>query len=136
MRVVITLIWLVLSCHALSAELPLSFQSEQEKARFYLLIHEIRCVVCQGQSIAESQAPLANDLRRKVFEQLRQGKSEHDIKQYLIARYGDSILFSPPFSMRTVVLWLFPFVLLISAMLFFIFRYVTFVKVGIYKENK
>lgn len=99
-----------------------SFSSDRDRATFYQLTHEIRCVVCQNQSIAESNAPLANDLRRKVHEQLSQGKSEREIKQYLVERYGDSILFSPPFNAKTALLWLFPFLLLVGVASFFMFH--------------
>lgn len=89
------------------------FANEAMQGQYYHLTEEIRCVVCQNQSIAESNAPLAKDLRRKVHEQLLSGKTPDEIKHYLVARYGDSILFSPPFNRLTAFLWAFPFVLLI-----------------------
>lgn len=93
----------------------LEFPNDAKRNEFTQLTHEIRCVTCQNQSIAESNAPIANDLRRKIHAQLLAGKSSNEIKQYLVTRYGDSILFSPPFNQRTAVLWLSPFILLIIA---------------------
>lgn len=84
------------------------------------LIHEIRCVVCQGQSIAESNAPLAHDMRAKVYAELQAGKNPAEIKQYLVTRYGDSVLFSPPVNGKTFFLWVFPFTLLTLAICYFI----------------
>ena len=93
----------------------LEFANTTQQKEFMQLTREIRCVTCQNQSIAESNAPIANDLRRKVHAQLLKGDRPHEIKRYLVTRYGDSILFSPPFNQRTAMLWLLPFVLLASA---------------------
>jgi cytochrome c-type biogenesis protein CcmH len=74
---------------------------------------ELRCLVCQNQTIADSQAPLAVDLRNQIREQLKSGKSEQEIKDYMVARYGDFVLYRPPLRLTTVALWLGPFVLLL-----------------------
>jgi cytochrome c-type biogenesis protein CcmH len=74
---------------------------------------ELRCLVCQNQTIADSQAPLAVDLRNQIREQLKSGKSEQEIKDYMAARYGDFVLYRPPLKATTVALWLGPFVLLL-----------------------
>jgi cytochrome c-type biogenesis protein CcmH len=95
----------------------LSFTSEKEALRFHTFVREIRCVVCQNQSIAESNAPLANDLRKKIHEQIQAGKTNQEIKDYLVARYGEFILFSPPLNKRTLLLWLLPALLLILGLL-------------------
>ena len=87
------------------------------EARVMTLSHTLRCLVCQNQSIAESNAPLAVDLRNQVREQLVAGKSEHDIIDYLVARYGDFVLYQPPFKTSTWVLWLTPGILLIAGLL-------------------
>ena len=105
----------------LSTAATFTFSSDAKRTQFNRFLKEIRCVVCQNQSIAESDAPLAQDIQRKIYDQLLLGKSESDIKDYLVTRYGDSILFSPPFNRRTLILWAFPF-LLLGGLIFFIFK--------------
>lgn len=101
------------------------FSSVAKRKQFNRIINEVRCVVCQNQSIAESNAPLAKDLQRKIYDQLAIGKSECEIKDYLVLRYGDSILFSPPFNRRTLFLWAFPF-LLMGCLVLFLLKKVSF----------
>jgi cytochrome c-type biogenesis protein CcmH len=84
--------------------------------RVMTLAAELRCLVCQNQSLADSNAPLAVDLRNQVREQMRQGRSEQEIVQYLVERYGDFVLFRPPFKAATVLLWLGPALLLIAGL--------------------
>ena len=79
-------------------------------------MREIRCVVCQSQSIDESDADIAANLRNIVREQIAAGKSEGDIRDYLTARYGDFVLLKPPFKRSTLVLWLSPFALALIAL--------------------
>jgi cytochrome c-type biogenesis protein CcmH len=79
-------------------------------SRFNVLTKEIRCVVCQNQSIADSAAPLAQDLREKVKQMMIAGQSDEDIKNYLVQRYGEFILFKPRWHATTALLWLFPLV--------------------------
>jgi cytochrome c-type biogenesis protein CcmH len=76
------------------------------------LAHELRCLVCQNQTIADSNAPLAVDLRNQIREQLAGGRSEGDVIDYMVARYGDFVLYRPPFKGTTLALWLGPFLLL------------------------
>src|SRR5882672_7857271 len=76
------------------------------------LSSELRCLVCQNQTLADSNAPLAVDLRNQVREQLKSGKSERDVLDFLVARYGDFVLYRPPLKASTVLLWAGPFVLL------------------------
>ena len=76
------------------------------------LAHELRCLVCQNQTIADSNAPLAVDLRNQIREQLAAGKSERDVVDFMVARYGDFVLYRPPFKAATLALWLGPFALL------------------------
>lgn len=77
------------------------------------LSQELRCLVCQNQTLAESNAPLAVDLRNQVREQLAAGKSEQDVVDFLVARYGDFVLYRPPFKASTLFLWAGPFVFLL-----------------------
>lgn len=80
--------------------------------RVRTLAHELRCLVCQNQTLADSNAPLAIDLRDQIREQLGAGKSERDVIDFMVARYGDFVLYRPPFKASTAALWLGPFVLL------------------------
>ncbi|HEU4645649.1 MAG TPA: cytochrome c-type biogenesis protein, partial [Burkholderiales bacterium] len=80
--------------------------------RVAALAVELRCLVCQNQTLADSNAPLAVDLRNQIREQLKQGSSEQDVIDFMVARYGDFVLYKPPFKASTLALWLGPFVLL------------------------
>lgn len=83
-----------------------------QEARYHGLINELRCLVCQNQTIAESNAPLAVDLRQQVAKQIAEGRDDTAIRGYLTERYGDFVLYRPPFKASTVLLWLGPFLLL------------------------
>jgi len=100
------LLLLVLVSGAIAAESP----ALDERARD--IAHELRCLVCQNQTIADSNAPLAVDLRNQIREQLAAGKSERDVLDFMVARYGDFVLYRPPFKAATLALWLGPFLLL------------------------
>ena len=76
------------------------------------LSEELRCLVCQNETIAASQAPLALDLRNQIRTMIRQGKSDDEIRAYLVDRYGDFVLYKPPLKATTLLLWIGPFVLL------------------------
>ena len=84
------------------------------EARLRELSQELRCLVCQNQTIADSNADLAVDLRREVRKQILQGKGDGEIKSYLVARYGDFVLYKPPVQGNTALLWFGPFVLLLA----------------------
>ena len=86
------------------------------------LSHELRCLVCQNQTLADSNAPLAVDLRNQVREQLKSGRSERDVVDFLVARYGDFVLYRPPLKASTVLLWAGPFVLLAFGLLLLILK--------------
>lgn len=92
------------------------------EARVLELSHKLRCLVCQNQSIAESHAPLAVDLRNQVREQFVAGRDESQIVDYLVARYGDFVLYEPPFKLTTLVLWLGPLLLLVAGAGWLAFR--------------
>ena len=85
-----------------------AYAEDFDNQRYQNLIEEIRCMVCQNQNIAESEAPLAVDLREKVKEMLLDGKSNIYIKNYLTDRYSDFILYDPPKNKQTALLWLGP----------------------------
>lgn len=84
--------------------------------RAIALERELRCLVCQNQTLAESSAPLAMDLRNQIREQLAAGKSEREITDYMVARYGDFVLYRPPLKGTTVLLWVGPFVFLLGGL--------------------
>lgn len=86
------------------------------EARLVTLSAELRCLVCQNESLASSRAPLAEDLRREVREQISHGKSDQEIIGYLTDRYGDFVTYRPPWRGRTLLLWLGPLVLLALAL--------------------
>ena len=83
------------------------------EARAREISKEIRCLVCQNQSIDDSNADLAHDLRVIVRERLKAGDSDQQVKDYLVARYGDFVLLNPPFKLKTLILWLWPVLLLL-----------------------
>src|SRR5205823_9768863 len=100
--------WLLIAWLACAAA-----QDARLERRVTDLAHELRCLVCQNQTLAESNAPLAVDLRNQIREQLKAGKSERDVVDFMVARYGDFVLYRPPFKAATAALWLGPFVLLV-----------------------
>ena len=93
---------------------PLVFASQQQQERFNKLTEELRCLVCQNQNLADSDAPLAHDLRREVHEMVLAGRTNEQIKQFLVTRYGDFVLYRPPVQENTYLLWLGPLVLLLA----------------------
>jgi len=80
--------------------------------RVMALAEELRCLVCQNQTLADSNAPLAEDLRNQVREKMRQGKSDAEVVEFLVERYGDFVLYRPPLKATTVLLWFGPMLLL------------------------
>ena len=90
--------------------------------RVNAISEELRCLVCQNQTLADSSAPLAVDLRNQVREQLKSGKSERDVIDFLVARYGDFVLYRPPLQANTVLLWLGPFILLALGLALLVWR--------------
>lgn len=110
MRRVLALLALLLP--TLVAAQVYSFDDPAQEARFRSLGQELRCLVCQGQSIADSNAELAQDLKREVYRMIREGRSDQEIKDFMVARYGDYVLLTPPMKSSTYLLWFGPFVLL------------------------
>lgn len=91
------------------------FSEPEHAQRFSSITQQVRCLVCQNQSIADSNAPLANDLRDKVYQLIQSGQSDAEVKQFLVSRYGDYVLFKPPVSSITWLLWALPFLLIFIA---------------------
>jgi cytochrome c-type biogenesis protein CcmH len=88
---------------------------ENSETRIRELEEKLRCLVCQNQTLADSGAELAGDLRRQVREQVAAGRSDEEIVKFLVQRYGDFVLYDPPFKATTALLWIGPFVLLLGA---------------------
>ncbi|MCX7512240.1 cytochrome c-type biogenesis protein [Frateuria hangzhouensis] len=87
---------------------PLPFKDHAQEVRFQNLTRQLRCLVCQNENLADSNADLARDLRREVFGLMQQGKSDDEIKQYLVARYSQFVLYDPPVQPSTWLLWFGP----------------------------
>jgi cytochrome c-type biogenesis protein CcmH len=109
--VVIALMWSVV---AFAIDTAPAFEDAALQARYEKLTHELRCLVCRSETIADSNAPLAADLRRGVAEQMRAGKSDDDILKYMTDRYGDYVLYTPPIVARTWLLWGAPVLFLLA----------------------
>jgi cytochrome c-type biogenesis protein CcmH len=109
------LCFLLLAAPALAAPVADTFSDSAMEARARHLQRQLRCLVCQGESIDESNADLAADLRHLVRQQMADGKTDQQIEDFLVARYGNFILMRPPVEPDTYVLWFAPFIVLIGA---------------------
>ena len=114
---------LAASAAALAQE-PLVFDDAAQEERYNALTLELRCTVCQNQSLADSDAPLAQDLRAEIYEMMMAGRSDDEIKTFMIERYGDFVLYRPPMQGNTLALWLLPILLLLvgAVIVFFTVR--------------
>ncbi len=95
---------------------PYEFDSEAQRDRYRHFVDEMRCPKCQNQNLAGSDAPIATDLRRELHRLLLEGRSDKEIVDFMVARYGAYILYDPPFDKKTALLWLAPFVFLGAGM--------------------
>lgn len=111
-RLVLIVVLVCAGLHAAFAIDPLPFKNRAEEVRFQNLTRQLRCLVCQNQNLADSEADLARDLRRQVFQMMQQGKTDAQIKQYLVSRYNDFVLYDPPLQAGTWLLWFGPFAFL------------------------
>ncbi|MEI6146657.1 MAG: cytochrome c-type biogenesis protein [Methylococcales bacterium] len=119
--ILLFLLTFTISSHAVDSR-QLSDPKQQES--YETLTKELRCLVCQNQTIADSNAELASDLRRQVYEMLQQGKSEQEIIRFMTDRYGDFVLYKPPFAGKTSLLWIAPGLFLFMGLttVFFVIR--------------
>jgi cytochrome c-type biogenesis protein CcmH len=117
MKIYFLTLVITLASLAVFAQEPMVFENQQQQDRFDQLTQELRCLVCQNQNLADSDAPLAHDLRREVHEMLMSGQSNEQIKKFLVDRYGDFVLYRPPVQQNTYLLWLAPLVLLLGGAL-------------------
>ncbi len=98
------------------------FEDAATEQQYKELIKELRCLVCQNQNLADSDADLAKDLRQQTFEMLQQGKDKKQITEYMVNRYGDFVLYRPPVKSDTLLLWAGPFILLLAVLLIVVFK--------------
>jgi cytochrome c-type biogenesis protein CcmH len=111
--VIILFLFLFVPSTALSKEaIPVAEDPEVEK-RMLTLTMDLRCLVCQNESIADSRADFSNDIRREIREQIKANKSDQEIIQFLVDRYGDFVLYNPPMKPTTILLWFGPIILFI-----------------------
>ncbi len=107
------LAWVILSLPVHGAIDTYTFTDSELQNRYYQLGRELRCPKCDGQSIGDSNAPIANDLRAVIYEQLQSGMSDTDIVNFMVQRYGEFVLYRPKMSGKTLALWLTPFLFLL-----------------------
>ena len=88
------------------------FDDAAQEARYKHLVDELRCLVCQNQNLADSNAELAQDLRRQTYDMVKRGASNEEVVTYMVERYGDFVLYRPPFRTSTLLLWVGPFIIL------------------------
>ena len=115
-----TIIYVVLlGCVAFavhSADIPVSFGSPHDEQRYEELLEQLRCLVCQNQSLSDSHAELAQDLRSEVYKMIASGKHNDEIVAFMVERYGDFVLYKPPMKPTTWLLWFGPLLLLLVAL--------------------
>ena len=112
-------VWLAPAQAAIEAY---EFDSPQMEADYNQLIDELRCLVCQNQNLAGSDAELARDLRRETYDMLREGKSPDQVVDFMVERYGDFVLYRPQFKSSTYLLWVGPFLLLLGVLVVLVRR--------------
>lgn len=95
------------------------FATKKQESQFHHLLHELRCLVCQNQDLSDSNAQLAKDLRREVYDMVVAGQSDSEIVNFLTERYGDFVLFKPPLKAITIFLWFGPFLFIMLGLFIF-----------------
>lgn len=115
---------LMIACnqHTVASIRVYEFDSPQQEAQYQGLIAEFRCPTCQNQNLAGSDAPIAQDLKQKTYEMVKDGRSDGEIRQFMLERYGDFISYKPPVRPSTWILWFFPPVLLVLVLVFWVWR--------------
>ena len=111
-QTLILILTLLVSASAIAIDTELAFEDPEMQARYEELIAEVRCLVCQNQNIKDSNVFLASDLRREIRRMMSEGMSDAEIADFLVARYGEFVLYNPRKSGRTLVLWVTPALLL------------------------
>ena len=123
---------LILFCLVFSISLTypkISKSNEQTiEKRLNEISNNVRCLVCRNQSIYDSNSDFANDMKKIIIIHLKDNKSDEFIYKFLKSKYGEYILFKPPFQINTLILWILPFILIISGLIFFTFKFLKFRK--------
>lgn len=122
MRRLFACLLLCWSCQGMAAIDVYEFDSLEQEQRYRHLIEELRCPKCQNQNLAGSEAGVATDLKNRTYDLMQQGRSDAEIREYLVDRYGDFITYKPPVRGSTLVLWAGPFVLLFVVALVIVWR--------------
>ncbi len=117
MRYALLLSLLLFSLAAVARVEVHTFDSPEQEADYRQLINELRCLVCQNQNLADSNAELAQDLRRQTYEMIKGGADMDEVVDYMVQRYGDFVLYRPPLNLSTLLLWVGPFLILGSGVL-------------------
>jgi len=118
-KVIILISFLFLTSTAIAAPIEtFKFESAETEKSFHKLSDELRCLVCQNQNIAESNADLAKDLRLEIYTMLIDGQSESEIVDFMVERYGDYVLYRPPFKPMTRLLWFGPIIVFVLGLVF------------------
>lgn len=130
--IVLTLLFLLNPSIYASVEIK-QFENPQQEQRYKKLIDELRCLVCQNQNLADSNAALAQDLRKQVYKMISAGQSDKEIMDFMVTRYGDFVLYRPPFKTTTFLLWVGPFIIFALG-LFVLIRFIRQRKKVIVKE--
>lgn len=113
MKGIIVILSMFLFINTLNAAVEVKqFKNEQQELRYKHIIDELRCLVCQNQNISGSNAGLAQDLRKQVYKMIMAGEDDAAIFEFMVTRYGDFVLYRPPFKATTLFLWLGPFIIL------------------------
>ena len=110
-RILVLLVAFFIAAPSFAAVNLYQFDDPAQEARYKKLIAELRCLVCQNQNLADSDAELAQDLRGKTYNMIRDGKTDAEIIDYMVQRYGDFVLYRPPLKSSTALLWIGPFII-------------------------
>ena len=116
MKATFVIAFMLLTLEALAID-RYPFTTIYQEQRFQTLTQQFRCLVCQNEDLASSNAPLAADLRARVYEMIKHGKTDQEIRGYLVHRYGNFVLLKPPLMINTWILWFAPFILLVLGFL-------------------
>ena len=110
-KFILSLLLLWSTCALAGVEVH-KFDNPEQEQQYNRLVAELRCLVCQNQNLADSNAELAQDLRQEVYEMIQNGATDQEIVSFMVARYGDFVLYRPPFKTTTAFLWIGPFIIL------------------------
>ena len=111
----LALLWSPVATAQVPGNVPLEFRNAAEEQRFHALAAELRCVMCQNQSLADSNAQIAIELRKEVLTLMRHGHNDDEIRAFLVTRYGEFVLYKPAYRGKTALLWIAPGLLVIIA---------------------